>query len=322
MLNLLPPGYKFLPSDVELIECYLQPKIDGQPYFHDRIFDVDVYKNSPDNLSAMYKREGEDHTYFFTQRNRKYPRGNRPDRDVGGVGTWKATGKDHPIINNGTTIGFKKWLVYYIGKSKDGVKTNWIMQEFTINVDNIASSSTTSPSKLDNWVLCKIYENKREYASEDATKVKRRKNRNQEVEGMTTLEKGIPSQQIHSAMYPISLNPPPPPPPPMLNLEVSSDNEIILEDPFPTLSRPPPPPPTPFPPLNLEVSSDNDIVLEDLIPTLSLPPPPLNPEDPFGGQECDDIASFLNLLEQRYPTDLMFPMDFPSHQFPSNEPST
>lgn len=101
----------------------------------------------------IYKREGE-HTYLFTRRNRKYANGSRPDRAVGSFGFWKATAKDHPINNiDGTTIiGSKKTLVFYRGKPMKGIKTNWIMQEFTLKENNNRGSSstytTTLPSKV------------------------------------------------------------------------------------------------------------------------------------------------------------------------------
>lgn len=53
VLKILPPGYKFCPSDVELIEYYLKRKIAGDPNItHGRIHDVDVYKHSPDQLDG------------------------------------------------------------------------------------------------------------------------------------------------------------------------------------------------------------------------------------------------------------------------------
>ncbi|KAJ0555442.1 putative transcription factor NAM family [Helianthus annuus] len=90
--------------------------------------------------------------YFFTPRDRKYPNGSRPNR-VTGNGYWKATGADKPIKSksntNNATIGIKKALVFYAGRGLKGIKTNWIMHEYRL-----------ADSKLDDWVLCRLYNKK------------------------------------------------------------------------------------------------------------------------------------------------------------------
>ncbi|XP_012575346.1 NAC domain-containing protein 1-like [Cicer arietinum] len=180
----------------------------------------------------MYKREGEQHTYFFTKRNRKYPKGERPDRGVRGFGFWKATGIDHPINDNGTIIGFKKTLVFYRGNPKGGDKTNWIMQEYTINIENIESTSTTPTSQLNNWVICKIYEHKR---GDAIGKAKKRKHENENLEG-ENMEEVIPTPNSSpstpltptATSPPLSPSTPPTPaatsPPPPLLPEMSSND--------------------------------------------------------------------------------------------------
>lgn len=84
---------------------------------------------------------GQREWYFFTPRERKYPKGTRPNR-VAGNGYWKATGADKPITPAGSArpLGIKKALVFYSGKSPNGVKTDWIMHEYRLaNADRIAN---------------------------------------------------------------------------------------------------------------------------------------------------------------------------------------
>ncbi|XP_061362015.1 NAC transcription factor 29-like isoform X2 [Gastrolobium bilobum] len=195
---MIPRGYKFCPDDVELIKYYLKPKIDGHIIYPGRIHDVDVYMHSPQELNDTYKYEGEQHTYFFTPRNRKYPNGKRPDRATGQFGFWKATGKGIPIICNDIVIGNKRSLVFYQKKPTDGVKeavkTNWIMQEFTVEKEkNLASSSTTPPCtmQLDDWVLCKIYKTKHETEKRDR----------EEVTISTNVAKKCKSSQLFEGQY-------------------------------------------------------------------------------------------------------------------------
>ncbi|KAI3873171.1 hypothetical protein MKX03_002417, partial [Papaver bracteatum] len=78
--------------------------------------------------------------YFFTNRERKYPNGNRPKRDAGErQGYWKATGTTQPINDeNAIQIGSKRTLVYYRWKNKDlpikgtEIKTDYKMHEYVM----------------------------------------------------------------------------------------------------------------------------------------------------------------------------------------------
>ncbi|KAJ9694490.1 hypothetical protein PVL29_010127 [Vitis rotundifolia] len=128
----LPPGFRFHPSDEELIIHYLRNKATSSPIPASIIAEVDLYKYNPWELptKALF---GQDEWYFFTPRDRKYPNGVRPNR-AAASGYWKATGTDKPILTScGTrSIGVKKALVFYRGRPPKGVKTDWIMHEYRL----------------------------------------------------------------------------------------------------------------------------------------------------------------------------------------------
>ncbi|KAG6387343.1 hypothetical protein SASPL_152530 [Salvia splendens] len=147
----LPPGFRFFPTDEELLVQYLCRKVVGHHFPLQIIGDVDLYKFDPWDLpnKALF---GEKEWYFFSPRDRKYPNGSRPNR-VAGSGYWKATGTDKIITTEGRKVGIKKALVFYIGKAPKGTKTNWIMHEYRLSESTRKSGS----SKLDDWVLCRIY---------------------------------------------------------------------------------------------------------------------------------------------------------------------
>ncbi|GAB2284551.1 NAC domain-containing protein [Dionaea muscipula] len=148
----LPPGFRFYPTDEELLVQYLCRKVAGYPFNLQIIGDIDLYKFDPWVLpsKAIF---GEKEWYFFSPRDRKYPNGSRPNR-VAGSGYWKATGTDKLIMTEGRKVGIKKALVFYIGKAPKGTKTNWIMHEYRLSQPHRQNGS----SKLDDWVLCRIYE--------------------------------------------------------------------------------------------------------------------------------------------------------------------
>eukprot|EP00253_Pinus_taeda_P025711 PITA_25711 len=157
-LQQLPPGFRFHPTDEELLIHYLKNKVSCSPLPASIIAEIDVYKHDPWDLPAKASF-GEQEWYFFSPRDRKYPNGSRPNRSAGS-GYWKATGTEKPIsVMSGTMssqiVGVKKALVFFKGRPAKGLKTSWIMHEYRL--------TETMPTKrkrslrLDDWVLCRIY---------------------------------------------------------------------------------------------------------------------------------------------------------------------
>ncbi|KAM7269165.1 hypothetical protein ACFE04_024662 [Oxalis oulophora] len=165
----LPPGFRFHPTDEELILHYLMKKVSSTPFPLSIIADVDIYKFDPWDLPAK-AAFGEKEWYFFTPRDRKYPNGARPNR-AAGSGYWKATGTDKIIVTppsmtmgHQENIGVKKALVFYKGRPPKGMKTNWIMHEYRLAENSSYTYTHNKPFKskdfsmrLDDWVLCRIY---------------------------------------------------------------------------------------------------------------------------------------------------------------------
>ncbi|KAK6152951.1 hypothetical protein DH2020_012590 [Rehmannia glutinosa] len=152
----LPAGFRFHPTDEELVLHYLCRRCAGQQIAVPIVAEIDLYKFDPWELPGM-SLYGEKEWYFFSPRDRKYPNGSRPNR-AAGTGYWKATGADKPV-GKPRTLGIKKALVFYAGKAPRGVKTNWIMHEYRLaNVDRSAGKKNNL--RLDDWVLCRIYNKK------------------------------------------------------------------------------------------------------------------------------------------------------------------
>ncbi|PRQ43707.1 putative transcription factor NAM family [Rosa chinensis] len=161
----LPPGYRFNPTDGELILNYLNRKILNQPLPRNRIHDINIYQYHPQELSKMFDIIREDGWYFFSKRDRKYLNGTRPNRAARG-GRWKATGSEVNIIDeNGELIGHKKVLEFKKGRHKQDIKTEWKMHEYRIkdekeDIPRPKRKKGEGNMQLDT-VLCKIYLNTR-----------------------------------------------------------------------------------------------------------------------------------------------------------------
>lgn len=160
----LPPGFRFHPTDEELVVHYLKKKASSAPLPVSIIAEVDLYKFDPWELPAK-ATFGEQEWYFFSPRDRKYPNGARPNR-AATSGYWKATGTDKPVMSSGSTqkVGVKKALVFYGGKPPKGIKTNWIMHEYRLTDNKVSNKppgcdlgNKKNSLRLDDWVLCRIY---------------------------------------------------------------------------------------------------------------------------------------------------------------------
>ncbi|XP_060958365.1 NAC domain-containing protein 2-like isoform X1 [Cannabis sativa] len=151
----LPPGFRFHPTDEELIVYYLKNQATSRPCPVSIIPEVDIYKFDPWQLPDKAEF-GENEWYFFSPRDRKYPNGVRPNRATIS-GYWKATGTDKAIYSGSKYVGVKKALVFYKGKPPKGIKTDWIMHEYRLTDSRRQITKHVGSMRLDDWVLCRIY---------------------------------------------------------------------------------------------------------------------------------------------------------------------
>ncbi|KAG5234292.1 NAC transcription factor [Salix suchowensis] len=99
-MSRLPPGFRFQPTEEEL---------------------VNVCKYDPWDLPGDMEQE----RYFFSCKEAKYPKGNRVNR-ASSSGFWKATGLDKQIVSSTGRI-------IMLGKAPHGSRTDWVMHEYRLN---------------------------------------------------------------------------------------------------------------------------------------------------------------------------------------------
>ncbi|XP_074557179.1 protein CUP-SHAPED COTYLEDON 3-like [Curcuma longa] len=147
----LPPGFRFHPTDEELVTFYLASKVFNGGLCAIDIAEVDLNRCEPWELPEV-ARMGEREWYFFSVRDRKYPTGLRTNRATG-AGYWKATGKDREVHNaaTGALVGKKKTLVFYKGRAPNGEKTKWVLHEYRLD-GHFSCRRTTK----EEWVICRI----------------------------------------------------------------------------------------------------------------------------------------------------------------------
>ncbi|XP_010523113.1 PREDICTED: NAC domain-containing protein 100-like isoform X2 [Tarenaya hassleriana] len=150
----LPPGFRFHPTDEELITHYLHEKVLDSGFSAKAIGEVDLNKSEPWELPWKAKM-GEKEWYFFCVRDRKYPTGLRTNRATE-AGYWKATGKDKEIHRRKSLVGMKKTLVFYRGRAPKGQKTNWVMHEFRL--EGKLSAHNLPKTAKNEWVVCRVFQ--------------------------------------------------------------------------------------------------------------------------------------------------------------------
>ncbi|KAK1389143.1 hypothetical protein POM88_017321 [Heracleum sosnowskyi] len=162
-----PPGGYFTPTDYDLIESFLKPKVLGQDLIFDVVEEKQVYGpdcnpwkvfdvNHADSWFACPNKPTEKVTYVFT--NLSLISGNDSGVRTGkkaGCGTWGGkTGKTQILDFDGKVIGETKYLVFEVNEMVSGAGESQFsyfnMHEYCLS----GVYEALDPSR--NLVLCKI----------------------------------------------------------------------------------------------------------------------------------------------------------------------
>ncbi|XP_065865263.1 NAC domain-containing protein 55-like [Euphorbia lathyris] len=136
-------GFRFNPTDQELIEILLHKASSQEMSSLSFITHINIYEHEPHllhwNESAAV---GKDERYYYYKKENE-------SREVAGRGWWKATSHVKKVYVNGNVVGLKRPLTFHRyrdnGTSRsNAIKTNWIMHEYTLH---------SNPTE---WRLCKL----------------------------------------------------------------------------------------------------------------------------------------------------------------------
>ncbi|XP_031402163.1 NAC domain-containing protein 104-like [Punica granatum] len=172
----LPPGFRFSPTDEELILHFLYPKSSSSAsssssstsslFSYSIIPDLLAFQPDPWELNGKAIASGNQYFYFSRQRQ------NRSTSS----GYWKDLEMEEPIFSraaNGIKIGTKKLLVFHIGGGRrcgaaiEGEETNWVMEEYRLIPRDGSTVNGYSHKRFGNQrqehgslVLCRVHERK------------------------------------------------------------------------------------------------------------------------------------------------------------------
>nr|ALC79051.1 NAC transcription factors 74 [Manihot esculenta] len=162
----LTPGFRFYPTEEELVSFYLLNKLEAKRPDLDLVVDkiipvLDIYEFNPWQLPQhagdLFSRDPEQ-WFFFIPRQESEARGGRPKR-LTTAGYWKATGSPGNVYSNNRSIGMKRTMVFYTGRAPNGRKTEWKMNEYkAIDAESSSSSSAAASLTLRHeFSLCRVY---------------------------------------------------------------------------------------------------------------------------------------------------------------------
>ncbi|KAL6545782.1 hypothetical protein OROGR_009656 [Orobanche gracilis] len=169
----LPPGFRFYPTDEELVVHFLHRKASLLPCHPDVIPDLDLHPYDPWDLDGKAMVE-ENKWYFYSRRTQSR---------ISGSGYWQSVGIEDPIhsSSSGQRVGMKKYNVFFLGEPSQGLKTNWIMQEYRLSDSTSSSSSSSSSSSrrrrssknvdFSRWVICCVYERNSDNDGDDGVEL-------------------------------------------------------------------------------------------------------------------------------------------------------
>ncbi|KAH9307926.1 hypothetical protein KI387_035837 [Taxus chinensis] len=144
------PGFRFHPTEEELVGFYLRRKVDKKPFKFNVIQELDLYAYEPWDLPGLsFNGEEKEREWFFFVKPRGHNDG-RPNR-ITPEGFWKATGTDKPVYCHSTSklIGLRKTMVFYRGRAIKSQKTDWIMNEYRLH--------DSGGNESGNIRLCRVY---------------------------------------------------------------------------------------------------------------------------------------------------------------------
>ncbi|CAD5184585.1 unnamed protein product [Musa acuminata subsp. malaccensis] len=125
-VDLVPSGYRFVPTADELVVDYLANWVAGKPLPGRAVAFADVYGTEPWNLLGSDRMEG----YFFADRQPKASGGSRVERTAG-TGSWLLNRRQEPVksIVDGRemVVGRRSYLTFKDGRRKN---SGWVMYEY------------------------------------------------------------------------------------------------------------------------------------------------------------------------------------------------
>ncbi|KAK5777103.1 protein FEZ-like [Gossypium arboreum] len=134
----LPVGFRFLPTDVELVTHYLINKVIYNPFssfIFQEINATELYTKSPKN--SVQFCNGEREWFFFIYMDMNIDNMHNKAIEKGGdeLGFWQSIGDRKCVKDtNGNILATKITFIYFSGSPSHRKKTHWRIDEFRLPI--------------------------------------------------------------------------------------------------------------------------------------------------------------------------------------------
>ncbi|KAF8762439.1 hypothetical protein HU200_009401 [Digitaria exilis] len=179
----LPIGFRFRPTDEELLLHYLRRKALDCPLPAGVIPDADLARLHPSDLlphhnpSAGGGGDADGERFFFHRTATRCWRKGGGAARAAGDGVWRPSGKERLVVSprcGGRPVGTKRSLVFFHGRGRRAKRTGWAMHEYRLlpaglhpfhgcaaagaNPPNAPHVSNHGAAAADSdWVVCRIF---------------------------------------------------------------------------------------------------------------------------------------------------------------------
>ncbi|KAL0549658.1 hypothetical protein IC582_014145 [Cucumis melo] len=150
----LPVGYRFCPTDQELVAHYLKRKVFHLPLPASIIPDFDIFLTDPWALPGDSKEKR-----FFFSKQKSF------SRRSAGCGIWKSIGKEKLILSPGPMnqlVGSRKTLVFSESKfCETKSATRWVMHEYRLPRSASPTTPNSTQIEVGDWAVYSLFQKRR-----------------------------------------------------------------------------------------------------------------------------------------------------------------
>ncbi|XWS13196.1 hypothetical protein CRYUN_Cryun36dG0016700 [Craigia yunnanensis] len=139
----IPDGYRFRPTQEEILSYYLKPAINGEPLSSGILIECDVYGENREPWK-IFDKHAKESFWVFTKLKKKSKL--RIDRTAG-RGCWLGRSTKEIKTASGQLLGFDKYFTFTCKKDDMSSQGNghWVMHEFSLRDEG-----------LSDYVVCEI----------------------------------------------------------------------------------------------------------------------------------------------------------------------
>ncbi|GMJ09440.1 hypothetical protein HRI_004613200 [Hibiscus trionum] len=157
----MPIGFRFHPTDEELVVHYLKRKALSLSLPASIISEFDVLQTHPWSLPGELNEK----RYFFSSRYGDESR-KKHKRVAACGGYWKPIGKEKPILASGTNqvVGMRKALIFCQRKRCNKTNTRWFLHQYRlVSVATFNQNSTQMVKRelVEDWSVFRVFQRKR-----------------------------------------------------------------------------------------------------------------------------------------------------------------